>query len=125
MIKARLFRLGMVLFLLVPSLGSLPSQAALLRVVDTTDSPAKAPIEKTTKKEVILRTLPWLLIVTFSLLLLFLFGIWAVHRYVRRYRAGMGGKRSTPTASESVWAMHRLPDSDDNRDSESDDSENR
>jgi hypothetical protein len=51
-----------------------------------------------------------MLLWTAVLLFVFLVGSFAIHRFSRRYRAYLLRKPASPTASEDVWRMHRLPE---------------
>lgn len=42
--------------------------------------------------------------------LIFVVGTFAMVRFSRRFRAALLGRRATPTPSEDVWQMHRLPE---------------
>ncbi len=47
------------------------------------------------------------------ILLTFLVASFAIHRFSKGYRAMLLRKPAPPTASEDVWKMHRLPESQD------------
>ena len=51
-----------------------------------------------------------LLLWLFLLVLLFLVASLIILRTSRRFRATLEHRRATPTNTEDVWAMHRLPD---------------
>ena len=53
--------------------------------------------------------LPWFLMVGLLLVLVFLFGTFAVIRAARRYREVVARRRAGPTSAEDVWAMHKIP----------------
>lgn len=55
------------------------------------------------------------LLVISGLVLVVLFGGYAVVRLARRYREATERRRATPTASESVWEMHRVSDEEQDR----------
>jgi TRAP-type C4-dicarboxylate transport system permease small subunit len=56
--------------------------------------------------------LPQILMYSLILVFLVLFGGYAVVRMVRRYRESADRERAGPSASQDVWAMHKLPDYD-------------
>ena len=53
--------------------------------------------------------LPGLLLVGFALILLFVVASIVLVRLARRYREATDHRRPPPSASDDVWAMHRLP----------------
>ncbi len=56
------------------------------------------------------KTLPFFLMSGFVLVLVFLFGSWALARALRQYRYALQRKKPAPTDARDVWAMHKLPD---------------
>ena len=46
------------------------------------------------------------------LLVVIVFGFWALSRMIRRHRERLRQKPTEPTTVEDVWSMHRLPDED-------------
>ena len=65
--------------------------------------------EHSAQRVLALRTSPLFLMVFFVLILAFLVGSFVVVRMIRRYRAALEHERPTPTASEDVWSMQRVP----------------
>ncbi len=59
------------------------------------------------------RLSPLVLLVGSLLVLLVLFGSYALIRAARRYRTLAGRKRPAPTPSDDVWAMNKLRNHDD------------
>ena len=55
------------------------------------------------------------LLVGLILVLLGLLGGFILVRFARRYRNSLNRQRAAPTSSEDVWAMHKLPDYDDDQ----------
>jgi len=51
-----------------------------------------------------------LLLVMLFLALVVFVGSYVLVRAVRRFRGNLRRQRPAPTASEDVWAMHRLPE---------------
>ncbi len=108
MADARRFRVALLLLAIGTSLV-LGSLGLILQVsgdlhdekADLADGPLISPRAR------LLYT--WLL-VSVVLLLLFFVGAVLMARWTRQYREGIAHRRSSPTASEDVWKMHRLPD---------------
>lgn len=55
---------------------------------------------------------PWFLMVAFVLILTFITASVVLVRAARRHRAAADDGHRTPTRSQDVWAMHRLPEDD-------------
>ena len=78
---------------------------------DAASDPQAVNIEIDETRESAVRALPRLLLVSSLLVIVVLFGCYAVIRFARRYKELVDRSRTKPTPSESVWEMHRLPDS--------------
>jgi len=52
-----------------------------------------------------------MLLWTAVIVMVFLVGTFAIHRFSRRYRAYLVRTPQRPTASDDVWKQHRLPES--------------
>jgi len=62
------------------------------------------------------QALPAFLAVGVVLVLVFLFGAFAITRFSRRYREVLGHKRAPPSDASDVWARHRVPEYQDDED---------
>ncbi|UCE58369.1 MAG: hypothetical protein JSU63_13115 [Phycisphaerales bacterium] len=68
-----------------------------------------APIDEARRKAAA-DAAPRLLMYTLLLILVVLFGGYALIRASRRHYEAISRKRAAPTATEDLWAMHSLPD---------------
>ncbi len=57
----------------------------------------------------VVQALPLLLLAGLLLVLVFLVASYVIVRGGRRYRTAMSRKRASPTATDDVWATHKLP----------------
>ena len=79
------------------------------------DQPAKGEVEPLTSNEKVelSQLLKKVLYLLALLTIMFLFGLWAMVRWSRRFRQFLLREPRKATPAEDVWAMHRLPDETD------------
>ncbi len=95
------------------SVGARPA----MQVVDGDDvePDALAPVDQDRRREAAVRLGGPTLLAGFLLILLFLGGSFVIVRATRRYLAATLRRRGTPTVSDDVWSMHKLPNESDER----------